>query len=103
MSFESLYHAFAVRVEQVQVAPDKFIHVQVGLAIWCLSALVLRRSLRSPVPLAICILAEVANEVLDRLSAGSWRWADTAGDALATWFWPVVLFAILRFNKRARS
>jgi hypothetical protein len=103
VSFEKLYHAFAVRVEQIQVAPDKFIHVQVGLAIWCLSALVLRRSLRSPVPLAICILAEVANEVLDRMAAGSWKWGDTAGDALATWFWPVVLFAILRFNKRARS
>lgn len=103
MFIDHLYHAVATRAEHIQVGPDKFVHVQVGLAIWCLSAIVLKRSLRSLLPLALCFLAEIGNELLDRRYSGSWNWPDTAGDALATWFWPVALFLLLRFNRRARS
>ena len=100
MGFDHIYHAVAVRIAHLGVGPDKFVHVQVGLAIWCLSAWILRRPLGSRAPLAVVIAAEVANEIMDRHYTGSWNWPDTLGDAASTWFWPVTLFLLLRFSRR---
>lgn len=79
-------------------APDKFAHTYAGLTIWLLTAACLRTSLRSLVPLAAVIAAEVANEIVDRVAHGSWMWHDTLGDAAATWFWPIVLTVALRLK-----
>ena len=103
MAIDHIYHAIATRADHIRVGPDKFVHVQVGLFIWCAGALLFRRSLRSPFPLMLCLFAEVCNEILDRHYAGSWNWPDTIGDAVATWFWPTALFLILRYNRAARS
>jgi len=47
-------------------------------------------------PLAVAVAAELANEVLDRLRTGSWRWRDTIGDVVNSVVWPTVLFALAR-------
>ena len=96
MILDHLYHAVAGRIQTLRIGPDKFVHVQAGLAIWSVSAIVLRRPLRSPLPLAVVILAETLNEIADRHYTGSWNWPDTIGDATATWLWPVALFLLLR-------
>ena len=99
MILDHAYHAVAGRVQNLHVGADKFVHVQVGLTIWCASAIVLRRPLRSPLPLAVVIVAEVLNEIADRHYTGSWNWPDTLGDAAATWFWPIALFLLLRSGR----
>lgn len=97
-----LYHRKVGFFDHLKIGGDKFIHMQVGLAIWCLAAILLRRPLRSPLPLAAVLAAEIGNEIMDRLHAGTWRWPDTLGDAASTWFWPVTLFVLLNAMPRLR-
>ena len=78
--------------------PDKFAHTYAGLIIWLLAMIVIRRP-RSIVPLLTVLVVETANECVDRVAHGSWMWSDTLGDMAATWFWPVVLTAWLRWSR----
>ena len=83
-------------------APDKFAHTYAGLAVWLTAGLIFRRPLRSALPLVVVIGVEIANECIDRVAHGSWMWRDTLGDAAATWFWPIVLTAALRWREALR-
>jgi hypothetical protein len=83
-------------------APDALLHVHAGMAVLLLARLVTGRSLATPIPFAVVCLAELANEVMDRLAHGSWRWEDTSLDILNTLFWPFVLMVGLRL-RRARE
>ncbi|MBJ6120213.1 hypothetical protein [Sphingomonas mollis] len=47
-------------------------------------------------PLVIVIVAELVNEVFDRMRVGSWRIADTTQDIVNSVLWPVVLFTLAR-------
>jgi hypothetical protein len=94
------YHAMTEGMLRATGSTDKALHVHIGLAIFCLSSLLLRRPLRSWVPISIVALAEVANEVADRLFWGSWRWSDTLPDVAYSLFWPVALLLVLRLQKR---
>jgi hypothetical protein len=76
---------------------DKFAHTYAGLLIWLLAGVILRKPLSSRQPLMIVAVLEVANEIVDRIAHGVWQWPDTFGDAAATWFWPVVIAAMLRY------
>lgn len=96
------YHRKVGFFDHLKIGGDKFLHVQAGLAIWCLAALILKRPLRSPLPIAIVFAAEIFNEIMDRLHAGNWRWPDTIGDAVSTWFWPVLLCILLNASPRFR-
>ena len=78
--------------------PDKFAHTYAGLVIWLLAMIVVRRP-RSMLPLGAVVLLELANECVDRLAHGSWMWSDTLGDIAATWFWPAILTAWLRWTR----
>lgn len=78
---------------------DSLLHVHAGMAVLFLARLVTRRSLSTPIPLLVVVVAELANEVMDRLHWGSWRPADTALDIVNTLFWPTVLFVGLRLRK----
>jgi len=102
MGFEHIYHSIASRTEALHIGTDKFVHVQVGLAIWVVGALVMRRPLHALPPLLLCIAAELGNEFMDWRYAHSLRLPDTLGDMLATWFWPVVLFLLLRYYPKIR-
>lgn len=102
MDFISRYERTIIWIVSICPAPDKFAHTYAGLAIWVGAALLLRRSLRSPLPLALVVLAELGNEVIDRFAHGSWLWRDTLGDMTATWFWPVLLTCLLRWKPALR-
>lgn len=77
----------------VDAAPeiDKFVHMFAGLAVWLVSAILLRRPLRSRAPMLILVLIELANEWIDYLAGRSLGWGETLADMAATWFWPAVL------------
>ncbi len=77
---------------------DSLLHVHAGMAVLFLARILTRKSLATPIPLACVALAEAANEILDRLHYGSWRWTDTLGDIANTMFWPTVLFIGLRMR-----
>lgn len=90
------YEHFTQSVIGICPGQDKFAHSYAGLAIWLATTMSLRAPRRSLLPLGVLILVELANECLDRLAYGSWRWPDTLGDVAATLFWPVVLSVALR-------
>ena len=75
---------------------DKFAHMCAGLAVWLLSAMLLRRPTTSVTPLIVVIIAEAANEIIDRIAHGSWRWNDTRLDIVATLFWPFLITLVNR-------
>ncbi|TCM19001.1 hypothetical protein EDF56_104536 [Novosphingobium sp. PhB165] len=83
--------------------PDKFAHTYAGLTIWLIAAILMRRKLSSPWPVVVVAVAEAANEYMDRLAHGSWRWPDTIGDAIATLFWPLIIMMALRLRPALRG
>lgn len=97
-----LYAALIHSIGDGTGASDSLLHVHAGMAVLLLARVVTRRSLATPVPFMVVCAAELANEILDRLSHGSWRWADTASDVVNTLFWPFVLMVGLRI-RRARD
>lgn len=98
MNIPTLYHQFIDWIGDGTGMADSLLHVHAGMAILLVSRLVTRRSLGSWVPLSIVAAAEFANEVLDRLHFGSWRWSDTLADVANTLFWPVVICMALRLR-----
>lgn len=99
MDLPAFYHRFSVWIGDGTGASDSLLHVHAGLAILFLARIVTRRSLATPVPFLIVCAAELANEVLDYLSHGSWRWTDTALDVVNTLFWPFVLMVGLKWRR----
>ncbi len=77
---------------------DTILHIHAGMAVLMIARLVTRRSLGSWVPLSVVMVAELFNEVMDRLIYHSWRWPDTLGDVANTLFWPVALFVGIRLR-----
>lgn len=71
--------------------PDAILHIHAGMAVLIASRLLTGRGLGTFIPLWFVVAAEAANEVLDRLHYGSWRWWDTGPDIANTLFWPLVL------------
>ena len=80
---------------------DKFVHINIGMALYLGTALLTRRRFGSRLPLAVVALAEAGNECVDRVAHGSWEWPDTLGDIAATLFWPCVLTIIFRLRRQS--
>jgi hypothetical protein len=99
MDIPALYHELATAIGDGTGASDSLLHVHAGLAILFLARLITRRSLATPVPFLVVVVAEVANEIMDRLTYGSWRLADTGLDLVNTLFWPFVLMVGLRWRR----
>ena len=99
MHFAALYQEFIAAIGDGTGASDSLLHVHAGLAILFLARLITRRSLATPIPFLVVVVAEAANEIMDRLTYGSWRVEDTSLDILNTLFWPFVLMVGLRWRR----
>lgn len=79
------------------------LHVHIGLAVFFLAVLLLRRPLRSWLPIGAVVAAACAGEawdLLDTHAAGDpLEWAKSRHDLLNTCFWPAVLFLLARFTR----
>jgi hypothetical protein len=75
---------------------ESLLHVHAGLAIFVLTALLLRQRMRSWIPLAVVIALELANETVDYYFSANWDLASSAMDVVNTLLWPVVLFLLAR-------
>lgn len=69
------------------------LHMNAGLAIFVLMALLLRQRMRSPLPLAEVAMAAVLNEAVDYFATPS---DFSLRDMANTIFWPLVLFLVAR-------
>ena len=103
MDFATFYHRLIVWIGDGTGASDSLLHVHAGMAVLFLARLVTRRSLATPVPFLVVCVAELANEVLDRIAFGAWRWEDTVLDIVNTLFWPFVLMVGLRLRRSRES
>ena len=70
-----------------------------GMAVLLAARLITGRSLATPIPFAVVCVAELANEILDRINNGSWLWLDTGLDVVNTLVWPLVLMIGLRVRR----
>jgi len=93
-----LYHRLIDWIGDGTGLPDTLLHIHAGMALLMLARVVTGRSLGTFIPLSVVVLAEAANEVLDRLHFGSWRWADTSVDVINTLFWPTVICLGIRLR-----
>jgi hypothetical protein len=84
-------------------ATEDLLHVHIGLAIFVLTALFLKRRMRSPWPLAVVAIISLANEVVDFFTHELWNWWPNALDLANTIFWPAVLFLLARRGKHPRG
>jgi hypothetical protein len=94
----SLYIEFIQWTGDGTGLPDTILHIHAGMAVLLLARLLTRKSLGSLVPLAFVVVAELGNEIMDRLHYGSWRWPDTSMDVLNTLLWPAVLSLAIRLR-----
>jgi hypothetical protein len=79
------------------------LHVYVGLAIYLLAALGVRKSMRSPIPIvvvaAVACLGEVVDMIDDLRSLGHWRWGASLHDIANTVAWPLILYFLARYTR----
>jgi hypothetical protein len=90
------YEAWKIAFGDWALIGDRELHIHLGLLVFFLTAVITRRSLRSPWPLAATIIVEAVNEYLGAVATGSWDWPDTRVDILYTLFWPLLLFLLVR-------
>jgi len=102
MDLAQLYHSVILAIGDDTGASDALLHVHAGLAIMLIARLITRKSLATPIPFLVVCVAELFNEVMDRLATGSWRPVDTSLDVINTLFWPFMLMIGLRI-RRARE
>lgn len=99
MSLAAAYESLIRWIGDGTGASDSLLHVHAGLAVLLLARLITGKSLSTPIPFAIVCIAELANEVLDRINHGSWLWRDTSMDIVNTLFWPFILMVGLRARR----
>ena len=104
MDIPNLYAQLIAAIGDGTGMADTLLHIHAGMAVLLIARVISGRSLSTPLPLAVVVVAEMANEVLDRLHYHSWRWADTSADIVNTLFWPTILFIGLRLRRsKARA
>jgi hypothetical protein len=97
------YKLLTDRVVELAGGADKLVHLNVGLILWVAAALILRRPLRSFIPLLFVILIQIGNEIIDYAVRQSWTLEDMLLDTLATIGWPMLLWAALSTGLLRRS
>jgi hypothetical protein len=102
----SAFQALKVELVAVLGLSKDALHIHVGLAIFVVATLALRRRLGTPIPWLLVFAAAAAGEALDRSgdlqTLGHWQWRASAHDFVNTLFWPTVLFAIVRWRLASR-
>lgn len=82
-------------IDQTQFS-DTILHIHAGMAVLLVARVATGRGLGTFIPLLFVVAAEAANELLNRIAHGSWRWEGTWIDIFNTLLWPVVLSVAVR-------
>ncbi|MEP9402499.1 hypothetical protein [Sphingomonas sp. VNH70] len=100
MDIPALYAELIGEIGDGTGMADSLLHVHAGMAVLLLTRVITGRRLSTPIPLLVVALAELGNEVLDRMHYGSWRWPDTSMDIVNTLFWPLMLYVGLNIRNK---
>lgn len=84
-------------------ASEALIHVHVGLIIFVVTALLLRRRMASVWPLTVVAVLAVLNEVIDYVGPDAASLPQSAVDIINTILWPLVLFLLARRGAGVRT
>lgn len=84
--------------DALQVSDD-LLHVHVGLAIFVVTALLLRRRISLAWPLAAVAVLAALNEAIDYFGSTPAPPLRVATDVLNTVLWPLVLFLLVRWGE----
>lgn len=95
-SLAAHYHVTKVKFSAATGASEELLHLHAGLLIFVVTALVLRRRMRSPVPILCVVGFALANELLDIISGKGWRPLEPYFDVANTVFWPLILFLLAK-------
>lgn len=98
MMISATYHRFITWIGEGTGVPDAMLHIHAGMAILLLARVITGRSLGTFIPLSFVVLAEIGNEVMDRLYDGYWRVDDSAADIINTLFWPTIICLAVRLR-----
>ena len=90
------YRELKIALGEATGAQEDLLHVHAGLLIFVVSALLLRKRMRSPIPLALVVLFAAGNELIDWLSGVPSRPFEPLVDFLNTIVWPTILFLTAR-------
>lgn len=77
-------------------ASEALLHVHVGLLIFVVTALLLRRRMASVWPLAVVATLALVNEVIDWFGPSPAPLSRAVSDIINSVFWPLVLFLLAR-------
>lgn len=102
MNIWDAYHRLTVAIGDGTGLPDTLLHIHAGLAVLIVARVLTRRSMGTFIPFGFVVAAELANEVMDRMQYGSWRWPDTISDVIHTLFWPLVISLGIRLRPMIR-
>lgn len=102
MDIPGLYARLILWIGDGTGMSDTILHIHAGMAVLLAARVVTGRSLGTFIPLSFVVAAELANEVLDRMHFGSWRWPDTSSDVINTLFWPAVICLAVRLRPMSR-
>ena len=95
MTLTEVYATSKAELSTLTGASEDLLHLHAGLLILFVTALLIKRRLRSRVPIAMVWVFALANEAVDLLSPGASasRWEPVA-DLANTIFWPTLLFLL---------
>ncbi len=86
-------------VQAVGLSKDA-LHVYVGLIVFFVVVIALRKRSASPWPLTAVMMVAIVGELVDMRddisSLGVWRWRASIHDVLNTAFWPFVITVLVR-------
>ena len=100
MDLAATYHGLTDAIVAFAGGSDKLVHVHAGMAIYLGAQFLLRTRRASVRALQVLFVAEIANEVMDRLFFGDWRWGDTFADMAATMLWPTASVLVGLYRRR---
>ena len=94
------WHELKIFIEHASIVSSDALHILVGVGIWVIAGLVLRRSLDSWLPLLVVLAAIIYNEGVDlwveRWPDAGMQYGESAKDFLLTMTVPVVLLIMIR-------
>jgi hypothetical protein len=91
MDIPALYQMLIAWIGDGTGQSDTILHIHAGMAVMMATRILSGQPFGTFVPFAAVLLAEMGNELLDRLAYGSWRWMDTGVDMANTLFWPALI------------
>jgi hypothetical protein len=82
---------------------DRELHVSLGLLVFFLTMILLRKPMQSVWPWLSVLVFEAINEYFGMMLNGTWNWPDTKLDIVFTLLWPTLFFVAARVGLIARE